>query len=513
MVSLAAARTGDVIGRYRLGQALGAGGLGAVFRTQGEHGEPLAIKVMRADPGMLARARREVEALAMLHHPNVLGLVDHGNDSEQAWLVTQLVPGLTFREVLAGGPLLPETATLLVAFAAAGVGAIHAAGLVHRDIKPDNLMLTDDGRVVVIDLGLALAPDWTRQTVEGTIAGSLPYMAPEQIEGESMPASDVWALCVTLWELVAGTRPFARNRAQEEVGAILGGVRPRFAEVDRRIGPALADVVERGLTASLGARPAGGAALAGELAAIVAASIGGEPPVRAVARIRSHRGGWESQLRPQVARRAAAEALALADRGDPFAAMRAIDRAMAYDPNEPSVTGALAAVMPKVQAAGSDPSAPAPTTPLVLSEVPKGPSRRTARWPWLVLGAAIIAAAGTTAAVVQRKGAGSSGPKLDRTDPESVVRSVIWAAHTGNTDHLMSLCLPGEGDGDVREICTVSKDSPRWSSFVLYFGQAEVIGSRRGPGGAEVGIRLGSMGDTETINMIERGGQYYLGSF
>ena len=509
-MSQAALKSGDVVGRYRLGQALGAGGLGSVFRTEGASGEGLAIKVMRADEGMLARARREVEALARVSHPNVLGLVDWGYDDRQAWLVTPLVPGLTFREVLAGGPLLPETATLLVAFAAAGVGAIHGAGLVHRDIKPDNLMLTDDGRVVVIDLGLALAPDWTRQTVEGTIAGSLPYMAPEQIEGEAFPQSDVWALCVTLWELIAGTRPFARGRAQEEVGAILGGVRPAFAEADRRIGPALADVVERGLAPARDARPRDGGALAGELAAIVAASLGGEPPVRAVARIRAHRGGWEAQLRPQVARRVASEALTLAGRGDPFAAMRAIDRAMAYAPDEPTVTSALAQIMPRVQAAGSDPHAGAPfdATP---SGSRSGRAARAARGPWPLAGALAVAGAGITAAVLQSRG--SSGPPLDRRDPESVVRSVIWAARTGNADHLPSLCLPDAGDRDVHEVCAATPGSPLWPQFLAAFHDAEVVGSRRGVGGAVVAIRVSSLGDTETINMIERSGLYYLGSF
>jgi serine/threonine-protein kinase len=507
-VSQAALRTGDVIGRYRLGPALGAGGAGSVFRTEGPDGAPCAIKVMRGDASTWARARREVEALARLDHPNVLGLVDWGHDEGQAWLVTQLVPGLTFREVLAGGPMLPETATLLVGFAAAGVGAIHGAGLVHRDLKPDNLMLTDDGRVVVIDLGLALAPDWTRQTVEGTIAGSLPYMAPEQIEGEAVPASDVWALCVTLWELIAGTRPFARGRAQEEVGAILGGVRPRFAEVDRRIGGELAALVERGLAHDAAGRPESGAALAAELSALVAPALGGEAPVRAVQRIRADRGGWEAQLRPRAARRAAADALALADGGDPFAAMRAIDRAMAYDASDPAVTSALGRVMPRVQAAGSDPGA--------LATAVTGPSpgvRRARRWPWIVLAVALVGGAGTTAALLQQKGAG--GPPLDRTDPESVVESIIWAARTGKTDHLPSLCLPGVGDGDVREVCAVTTDSPKWPSFVDFFSSAEVIGAMRGPGGARVGIRLGPMAgrDEETIELVERGGQYYLESF
>jgi len=503
------AARGDVVGRYRLGAALGAGGVGSVFRTVGEGGEALAIKVI-GDLAMLSRARREVEALARLSHPNVLGIVDWGHDDRQAWLVTPLVPGLTFREVLAGGPLLPETATLLVAFAAAGVGAIHAAGLVHRDLKPDNLMLTDDGRVVVIDLGLALAPDWTRQTVEGTIAGSLPYMAPEQIEGESTPASDVWALCVTLWELVAGTRPFGRGRAQEEVGAILGGVRARFAEVDRRIAPALAELVERGLSHRAADRPADGAALAGALAAMVATSLGGEPPARAVARIRAHRGGWEAELRPQAARRAAAEALSLAD---PFAAMRAIDRALAYDASDPVVTSALAQVMPRVQAAGSDPGVVATTAiaPLAPREGGQRPGRRAARWPWILLGAVAIAAAGITAAWIQR---GGDGPRLDRKDPASVVESVIWAARTGNTDHLPSLCLPDAGDRDVHEVCNATQGSMLWPQLVTAFHDAEVIGARRGFGGAVVAVRLGGPeGEVEEIEMIERGGLYYLGQF
>jgi hypothetical protein len=335
---------GDEIGGYRLGEVLGAGGLGTVF----DAGGGLAIKVVPhgLDPTVQRRVAREVEALRMLDHPNVLKLVDAGATDAWSYLVMPRLAGTTLRELVLGGPLTPESAALLVMYAAHGVGAIHRAGLTHRDLKPDNVMLTDDGRVVIIDLGLALAPDWTRQTTEGAIAGSLPYMAPEQIDGDAAPSSDVWALGVTWWELVTAQRPFGRARAMEEVAAIVAGGRPVIGDVDRRIADDAAGLLERCLAREPRQRPVDGAALAAAIAPIAYAGLAGTPPATAIARLRRERAAWEGEVAARVSQQCAARAVELAATGDLFGAVRVVDRGLAYAPEDPGLRAALAALMP-----------------------------------------------------------------------------------------------------------------------------------------------------------------------
>lgn len=200
-----------VIGPYRVVRTLGAGGWSTVYEVSDPGGRRWALKRLRDDLGAeaLARFQREVASLGRIDHPGVVRLVDAGVDGAAPYLVTPVLDGATVRTALGDGALVPEAAVALVIAAAQAVAAIHAAGLVHRDLKPENLVLTDDGAVVVIDLGLALGAEHSRHTAEDALTGSVPYMAPEQIEdGEPSPASDVWALGVVLFEAATGALPF-----------------------------------------------------------------------------------------------------------------------------------------------------------------------------------------------------------------------------------------------------------------------------------------------------------------
>ncbi|MCW5801537.1 MAG: serine/threonine protein kinase, partial [Deltaproteobacteria bacterium] len=262
-----------MIGPYRVVRVLGTGGWSTVYEVVGPGGaETFACKRLRAElpEAALARFRREAESLRRIDHPGVLRLLDAGSDGGAPYLVTPRVDGASLRELLvrAGGALGIEAALLVAAGAAEALAAIHAAGLVHRDIKPENLMLAASGRVVVIDLGLALGPEHSRHTEENALTGSVPYMAPEQIEDRTpTPASDVWALAVVLYEAALGRRPFQRARQSEEVAAILAGKCEALAAADARCPDEVSALVARCLDHASDRRPADGAALARELAA------------------------------------------------------------------------------------------------------------------------------------------------------------------------------------------------------------------------------------------------------
>lgn len=218
--------------RYRVVEAVGSGGMATVYRgTDTVLGRDVAIKVMhphlasRAD----ARARfsREAQAIARLHHPNIVDVYDfsHGDD-ESAYLVTEFVHGVTLTEFnQAHGPFFPQSAALIGAAIVSALAHAHAAGIVHRDIKPDNLMISKDGQIKLMDFGIATAMDLEQMTATGAILGSPAHMAPEQIEGRTVDARvDIFAFGTLLYTLVAGRLPFMASNPHALFRLILEGV-------------------------------------------------------------------------------------------------------------------------------------------------------------------------------------------------------------------------------------------------------------------------------------------------
>ncbi|MBX9581057.1 MAG: protein kinase [Gemmataceae bacterium] len=226
------------LGPYEIVAPLGAGGMGEVYRARDTRlGREVAVKVLPElfadDPHRLARFEREARAVAALSHPNILGIHDYGTHEATTYAVMELLEGGTLRGRLARGPLPWREAVEVGAAVADGLAAAHAKGIVHRDLKPENLFLTTDGRVKVLDFGLARvlpAPspqDETgayvpAETDAGTVLGTVGYMSPEQVRGQPAAApSDLFSFGCVLYEMVTGRRAFQRETAAETMTAIL----------------------------------------------------------------------------------------------------------------------------------------------------------------------------------------------------------------------------------------------------------------------------------------------------
>ena len=237
---------GKTISHYRVVEKLGAGGMGEVFRAHDERlGRDVAVKVLPKDVSddveRLARFDREARTLAALSHPNILAIYDVGTEGGVAYLVTELLEGATLRQRLTRERMAWRRSVEIAASVADGLAAAHGKGIIHRDIKPENVFLTGDGRVKVLDFGLArleksrAATEVTATvsnpgTAAGAVLGTLGYMAPEQVRGQVADArSDIFALGCLLYEMLAGKRAFARHTAAETMAAILKDPTPEVS--------------------------------------------------------------------------------------------------------------------------------------------------------------------------------------------------------------------------------------------------------------------------------------------
>ena len=210
------------VGPYRLEGELGSGGTGVVYRAVHDDGEIVALKVLRSelagDETFRKRFLREARAAQEVVDPHLVPVVDLGEADGRPYLASEFVEGGSLAARLAAGPLVQDELLRVAAGVAAGLDALHRAGLVHRDVKPANIMLDDDGGARLTDFGLAKGRAYTVLTRSGQVLGTLDYMPPEAIKGEeATPASDVYSLGCVVYECVAGKPPFA-GKGMFEIG-------------------------------------------------------------------------------------------------------------------------------------------------------------------------------------------------------------------------------------------------------------------------------------------------------
>jgi eukaryotic-like serine/threonine-protein kinase len=202
-------------GRYEIAELLGQGGMARVFRgTDTVLGRSVAVKVLSPqyaqDDQFVARFRREAQAAAGLNHPNIVSVYDTGSQGDVHFIVMEYVEGRTLRDVIRQeGPLLPERVAEIGQAVSRALASAHQAGLVHRDIKPGNIMLTRDGEVKVMDFGIARTSTGDTLTQTAAVLGTASYLSPEQAQGSSVDArSDIYSLGCVLYEMLTGRAPF-----------------------------------------------------------------------------------------------------------------------------------------------------------------------------------------------------------------------------------------------------------------------------------------------------------------
>src|SRR5262245_8167145 len=256
-------QTGTQLGAYEILAALGAGGMGEVWHARDTRlNRDVAIKVLPAsfanDGDRLARFKQEALATSALNHPNILTVHDIGDHDGAPFIVAELLEGEELREQLNGGPLPVRTAIDYAQQIASGLAAVHSKGIVHRDLKPGNLFITNDGRVKILDFGLAKlkppqvdavdmdAPTQKKITNPGTVLGTVGYMSPEQVRGqETDHRADIFSFGVILYEMLSGKRTFSGDSAIEVMNAILKEDPPELTATNQRVPQGLERLIRR----------------------------------------------------------------------------------------------------------------------------------------------------------------------------------------------------------------------------------------------------------------------------
>jgi eukaryotic-like serine/threonine-protein kinase len=248
---------GRTISHYRILEQIGAGGMGVVYRAHDQRlDRDVALKVLSpelaGDKEFLARFRREALTLSKLNHPNIATVHDFDTEGGISFLVMEFVQGTSLIDKVRSGPLPEKELLLLGVQLLDGLRAAHAEGIIHRDLKPGNLRETLDGRVKILDFGLARTLesdlDVTQSLATTGVVGTLPYMAPEQLRGECVDArTDIYSIGVVLFELATSSRPFPETFGPRLIDSILHRIPPTVRELNSQISQELDAVIRKAL--------------------------------------------------------------------------------------------------------------------------------------------------------------------------------------------------------------------------------------------------------------------------
>jgi Tol biopolymer transport system component len=290
--------SGTKLGPYEILSPLGAGGMGEVYRARDERlKRDVAVKVLPAsfasDTERLRRFEQEAQAAGALNHPNITAVYDIGSYEEAPYIVQELLDGETLRSELATGRFSTRRATEIATQIAEGLAAAHEKGIVHRDLKPENLFVTKDGRVKILDFGLAKLiqaeaapgqqtsiPTASLGTEPGVVMGTVGYMSPEQVKGLAADhRSDIFSLGAILYEMLSGQRAFRGDSTVETMSAILKEDPPELSQTNKNLSPGLERLVRHCLEKSPAQRFQSARDLAYDLEALSSVSGAAATPV------------------------------------------------------------------------------------------------------------------------------------------------------------------------------------------------------------------------------------------
>jgi serine/threonine protein kinase len=263
--------------RYRVIKEVGQGGMAVVYKAHDESlKREVAVKLLHAhlvaEPESKSRLQREAQAVAKLHHDNIVQIFDYsGTDTDAAFIVTEFIDGVTLKQfITARKPPPPEVAALIAIEINCALMHAHSLGIIHRDVKPDNVMVRIDGMLKLMDFGVAQIMDLERMTVTGQLLGSPAYMAPELLEGRPLDVrTDIFSVGILLYQIATGALPFSGRNPHEVLKRIAEG---KFADprtINRLIADRLAKIIARALARRPEDRYPNVAAMIDELQAFV----------------------------------------------------------------------------------------------------------------------------------------------------------------------------------------------------------------------------------------------------
>ena len=341
---MSSSRIGDTLGRYRLLEEVGQGGMAVVYRGEDTLlGREVAVKLLHPHLANLAESRarleREAQAVAKLRHDNILEIFDYSPpESRDRYLVTEFIRGVTLTAFQKEHPIrFPEVAEMIAAEVTGALEHAHALGVIHRDVKPENVMIRSDGVVKLTDFGIAQIVDKEKLTVTGQLLGSPAYMSPEHIDGGHIDfRTDVFAAGILLYQLATGELPFKGKNPHEVLKKIAECRYTPPEEVNPRVSGRLARMIKRALERLPADRFQNVADLRKEILADL-----DEADVRDVrAELRVYFADplkWEKEFTPRLVASLAANGRKLASAGRTAAAIGAWNRALTITPDDPTV--------------------------------------------------------------------------------------------------------------------------------------------------------------------------------